>query len=251
MSILNKASRTGVRLTPWRAPILFPRNGRQAQAENLASILFALHSPVRQFSVRHDFENTSFTLSAGAARLLLGAGSDLFCNGGAIAQTATLESAVITPFTVCLSVDLQAVSYSLALETGSGFALLGSTAVDSFTAGIRALRLSLTGDFALGAPTDRVLTLEYIWVSATPVPEPGTSVLVRHAGAAEPVQHWTLNHVVLAQRGPLRRQRLQRRCIGGSGVAWIACVAMSHEIESQRAINQHSNGQKCRIDQHG
>jgi len=94
----------------------------------------ALHSPARQFSACHDFETTSFTLSAGAARLRLGAGSDPFCNGGAIAQTATLESAVTTPFTVCLSVDLQAVSYNLALDTGCGFAVLGSTAVDSFAA---------------------------------------------------------------------------------------------------------------------
>jgi len=48
-------------------------------------MLYALRSPVRQFSARLDFENTSFTLSASAASLRLGAGSGSFGNGGAIA----------------------------------------------------------------------------------------------------------------------------------------------------------------------
>ena len=126
----------------------------------------------------NDFETASFSLSAGAAGLLLGAGSDPFGNGGAIAQTATLASAGTTPFTVRLSVDLQALSYSLALNTGSGFAVLGSAPVDSFTAGINSLRLSLTGDFTLGAQTDRGLTVDRVWAHATPVPEPGSALLL-------------------------------------------------------------------------
>jgi len=97
-------------------------------------MISALHSPARQFSACHDFETTSFTLSAGASRVLLGAGSVPFGNGGAIAQTATLASAVATPFTMRFTVDLQALSYSLALGTGCGFGFLGSTAVETFAA---------------------------------------------------------------------------------------------------------------------
>ena len=56
--------------------------------------------------------------------------------------------------------------------------MLGSAAVDSFTADMNSLRLSLTGAFTLGPQTDRVLNLDPIWVSTTPAPESGTSVLV-------------------------------------------------------------------------
>jgi hypothetical protein len=126
----------------------------------------------------NDFTTAQFTLSASANGLTLSGSSDAFGNGGAIAQTALLAVAGSTPFTVRLSVDLDALSYSLALDTGSGYALLGSAPVDSFTAGVNSLRLSLAGDFTVGAQADRGLTVDRIWVTATPVPEPGSAMLL-------------------------------------------------------------------------
>ena len=45
-----------------------------------------------------------------------------------------LASAVTTPFTVRFTVELHALSYGLALDTGCGFAVLSSIVVETFAA---------------------------------------------------------------------------------------------------------------------
>jgi len=126
----------------------------------------------------NDFAMAQFSLTAGATGLTLAGSSDPAGDGGSIAQTAPLAAAGSAAFTVRLSVDLAALSYHLALDNGSGFAALGSASVDSFSAGVNSLRLSLSGDFTLGGQAARGLTVDRLWVTATPVPEPASAVLL-------------------------------------------------------------------------
>jgi hypothetical protein len=126
----------------------------------------------------NNFSAAQFSLTASASGLTVSAGSDPSGNGSAMLQTLTLPASGSTPFTVRLQLDLGSLVYSLAVDSGSGFATVGTASTDSFTAGVNSLRLSLAGDFTLGQQASRGLWLDRVWVEqASPVPEPGTAAL--------------------------------------------------------------------------
>jgi len=132
----------------------------------------------------NDFTTAQFTLAAGPAGLSLSGSSDAFGNGGNVAQTAAFAASGTQLLTVRLTVDLDALSYGLAYNIGSGsaFVPLGSAAVDSFTAGVNSLRLSLSGDFTVGGQADRGLSVDRIWVTTSAVPEPAAAWLMLLGG---------------------------------------------------------------------
>jgi hypothetical protein len=145
----------------------------------------------------NDFTTAQFSLAASAAGLTLSGSSDAFGNGSNIAQTAQLAASGSQPFSVRVSVDLDAFSYSLALDSGSGYVVLGSAGIDTGTSGINSLRLSLSGDFSIGGQAGRGLLVDRIWVvegPVTPVPEPhalllalgGLAVVAARAARAKP-----------------------------------------------------------------
>jgi hypothetical protein len=129
----------------------------------------------------NDFTTAQFTLKAGAGGLTLGAGSDPFGDGGNVAATASFASAQSgQALTVALSVDLPSFSYTLSYDQGAGWVTLGSAAIDSLSAGINSVRLSLSGDFTVGNLAGRQLRTDAIWVAAgavSAVPEPGAGGL--------------------------------------------------------------------------
>lgn len=128
------------------------------------------------------FSTAQFTVAATAGGLRLSGGVDATGNGSAIAQTALFAATSTGPLTVRLSVDLASLNYSLAYDTGSGFAVLGSGRVDSFTAGINSLRLSVAGDYTYGGDASGTfLAVDRIWVADGPVanvPEPAAAAML-------------------------------------------------------------------------
>jgi hypothetical protein len=120
----------------------------------------------------NDFTTAQFTLAGTAAGVTLGAGVDLSGDGANLAGQASFAAAVSQPLTVRLTVDLDTDRYALAYDSGSGWVALGTAAIDSQTAGMNSLRLSLDGDFTVGNQAGHGLVVDRIWVSA--VPEPGS-----------------------------------------------------------------------------
>lgn len=129
----------------------------------------------------NDFTTAQFSLAATAAGVTLSGSVDPFGDGAAIASTALFVPARNTPLNVRVVADLGLLSYSVDYDVGAGWATLGSAAVDSLTAGINSVRLSLSGDFTVGAQADRGLAVDRIWVVEGPVaaiPEPGAAWLL-------------------------------------------------------------------------
>jgi hypothetical protein len=128
----------------------------------------------------NDFTTAQFNLVATPAGVALSGTVDPFGNGANVAATGNFAVLSSQPLTVRLSVDLDADSYSLAWSTGGSFVVLGSAAIDSFTAGVNSLRLSLAGDFTGGGQAGLGLAVDRIWVTqgpVAPVPEPAQSTL--------------------------------------------------------------------------
>ena len=124
----------------------------------------------------NDFTTAQFSLAANAAGVTLSGGVDPSGNGVALASTALFTPARQTPLTVRVVANLGLLSYSVDYDAGAGWVTLGSAQVDSLTAGINSARLSLSGDFSIGAQADRGLAVDRIWVVEGPVaaiPEPG------------------------------------------------------------------------------
>ena len=128
----------------------------------------------------NDFTTAQYSLAAGPGGMSLSAAVDPDGNGSDLAGGATFPLVGSQALTVRLSLNLDSDSYTLAYSTGSGFVLLGSAAIDSFTSGVNSLRLSLQGDFSGGAQSSPGLTIDRIWVTQGPVaavPEPGQAML--------------------------------------------------------------------------
>jgi hypothetical protein len=126
----------------------------------------------------NSFNTAAFTLGAGPGGVTLSAGVDPSGDGSNLAATASFASVLSQPLTVRLTVDLGAFSYALAYDGGSGWVTVGSAAIDSLTAGMNSLRLTLNGDFTVGNQAGRGLVVDRIWVdAATPVPEAAPAAL--------------------------------------------------------------------------
>jgi hypothetical protein len=127
----------------------------------------------------NNFSTAQLSLRAGPGGVVVVGDSD--GDGSDLVQTATFAASTSQALTVRLSVDLDALRYSLAFDTGSGYVVLGSAAVDSFTAGVNSLRMALSGDFTVGGQAGRGLVLDRVWVVQGPVstvPEPAAAWLL-------------------------------------------------------------------------
>jgi hypothetical protein len=134
----------------------------------------------------NDFSTAQFSFGATAAGLGLSGAVDATGDGSNLAGSAAFGASSTQPLTVRLSVNLDALSYSLAYDSGSGYSSVGSGFVDSSTAGINSLRLGVSGDFTVGGQANRFLGVDRIWVvqgdTLGAVPEPATLGLVLLAG---------------------------------------------------------------------
>jgi hypothetical protein len=129
----------------------------------------------------NDFSTAEFSFGVSGSGLSLGAGVDPYGDGTALAGVASFGLLSSGPLTVRLDVNLERLSYGLFYDAGAGFQGLGNAAVDSLTAGVNSLRLSVTGDYTLGGRADTGLQIDRIWVTAAPVaavPEPASAALL-------------------------------------------------------------------------
>jgi hypothetical protein len=129
----------------------------------------------------NDFTTAQFSLAATAAGVTLSGSVDAFGNGAPLVASALFGVARSAPLTVRVVADLGLLRYSVDYDTGAGWVTLGSAAVDSFTGGINSVRLSLNGDFTVGAQADRGLAVDRIWVvegAVGAIPEPAAAWLL-------------------------------------------------------------------------
>jgi hypothetical protein len=142
----------------------------------------------------NSFETAGFTLAAGPNGVTLGAGVDASGDGSNLAAAASFAAIVSQPVTVRLTVDLGALGYALAYDSGSGWVTVGGASIDSLTAGMNSLRLSLNGDFTVGNQAGRGLVVDRIWVVAAEVPE------------AAPTSLWAAGLLVIGFMAARRRR---------------------------------------------
>jgi hypothetical protein len=129
----------------------------------------------------NSFSTAEFSFAVNSQGLTLGASVDAFGDGTPLGASANFGLLGSSPLTVRLDVNLDTLNYGLSYDAGAGFVSLGSAPVDSFTAGVNSLRLSVSGDYTLGGRTDSGLQIDRIWVTSAPVaavPEPASYALL-------------------------------------------------------------------------